>query len=149
MEDYAALPYTTMIVNEALRMYPPVWFITRRAVSEATLAGYPIPAGSSILFSPYALHRDPAVFEDPASFTPERWRVENLQKLPRNAVISFSGGTRKCLGDVLANHELTIAIASIAATWRLRAVPGFRLKPFVKAELTPGALPLIVEPRPR
>lgn len=146
-EDYPVLPYTNMIVNEALRMYPPVWFITRRAVTDATLAGYQIPAGSSILFSPYALHRDPAVFEDPDSFKPDRWRMENLKKLPRNAVISFSGGTRKCLGDVLANYELTIAIASIAARWRLRPVPGFRIKPFVKAELTPGALPMIVEPR--
>ncbi|GHH56612.1 cytochrome P450 [Lentzea cavernae] len=146
-EDFAKLPYTNRIINEALRMYPPVWFITRRAAADTTLAGHPVPEGASILFSPYALHRDPAVFEDPDEFVPERWELERLKKLPRNAVISFSGGSRKCIGDVLANHEMTIAVASIAARWRLTAVPGHEMKPFVKAELTPGDLPLVLERR--
>ncbi|WP_051342199.1 cytochrome P450 [Pseudonocardia spinosispora] len=145
--DYPALPFTNRVVNEALRMFPPVWFITRRAVVDTTLAGYDIPRGASILFSPYALHRDPAVFTDPESFVPDRWLPENLRKLPRNAVISFSGGTRKCLGDALANHEMTIALASIAARWRFRHKPGHTLTPVAHAELTTGDLPMIVEAR--
>lgn len=145
--DYAALPFTNRVVNETLRMYPPVWFITRRAVVDTTLAGHEVPRGSSILFSPYALHRDPAVFTDPDAFVPDRWLPDNLKKLPRNAVISFSGGTRKCLGDVLANHEMTIALASIASRWKVRHKPGHTLKPVAKAELTTGDLPMIVEAR--
>lgn len=145
--DYPALQFTNRIVNEALRMYPPVWFITRRTVSDTKLAGHDIPAGASILFSPYALHRDPAVFTDPDSFVPDRWLPENLKKLPRNAVISFSGGTRKCLGDVLANHEMTIALASIAARWKISHKPGHTIKPVAKAELTTGDLPMILTAR--
>ncbi|GAA1994426.1 cytochrome P450 [Amycolatopsis minnesotensis] len=145
--DFPALPFTNRVVNEALRMYPPVWFITRRAVVDTELAGHAIPSGASILFSPYALHRDPAVFTDPDAFVPDRWLPENLKKIPRNAVISFSGGTRKCLGDVLANHEMTIALASIAARWKIRHKPGHTIKPAVKAELTTGHLPMIVEAR--
>ncbi|MFD9963689.1 cytochrome P450 [Amycolatopsis sp. NPDC058986] len=145
--DFPELPFTNRVVNEALRMYPPVWFITRRAVVDTKLAEHDIPAGASILFSPYALHRDPAVFTDPDAFLPDRWLPENLKKLPRNAVISFSGGTRKCLGDVLANHEMTIALASVAARWKLRHKPGHVLKPVAKAELTTGELPMILEPR--
>ncbi|GAA2811350.1 cytochrome P450 [Kribbella solani] len=146
-EDFANLPYTNMVVNEALRMYPPVWFITRRAVEDSTLAGYPVPAGSSILFSPYALHRDPSLFPDPDAFVPERWTMDSVRAMPRGACITFSGGSRKCLGDVLANQEMTIAIASIAARWRLRAVPGHTFKPLVKAELSVGTLPMTVESR--
>ncbi|RSN39903.1 cytochrome P450 [Amycolatopsis sp. WAC 04197] len=146
-EDFPALPYTNRIVNEALRMYPPVWFITRRAVEDTTLGGHRIPAGSSILFSPYALHRDPTVFTAPDSFDPDRWLPERLRELPKNAVISFSGGSRKCLGDVLANHEMTVALASVTARWRLREKAGHRLKPVPKAELTIGHMPMIVEPR--
>ncbi|OXM53990.1 cytochrome P450 [Amycolatopsis thailandensis] len=146
-DDYPRLPYTNRIVNEALRMYPPVWFITRRAVVDTTLGGHHVPAGSSILFSPYALHRDPAVFAAPNTFDPDRWLPERLRELPKNAVISFSGGSRKCLGDVLANHEMTIALASIAARWRLREKAGHQLKPVPKAELTIGHMPMTVEPR--
>ncbi|ANY07337.1 cytochrome P450 [Pseudonocardia sp. HH130630-07] len=146
-EDHPQLPYTNRIVNEALRMYPPVWFITRRATTDTTLGGHHVPAGSSILFSPYALHRDPAVFADPDGFDPDRWLPERLRELPRNAVISFSGGSRKCLGDVLANHEMTIALATVSARWRLREKPGHVLKPVPKAELTIGHMPMIVEPR--
>ncbi|GAA2796521.1 cytochrome P450 [Crossiella cryophila] len=145
--DFPALPFTNRVVNEALRLYPPVWFITRRATVDTTLGGHDIPAGASILFSPYALHRDPAVFTDPDAFQPDRWLPENLRTLPRNAVISFSGGTRKCLGDVLANHEMTIALAAITARWTLRHKPGHTLRPVAKAELTTGDLPMILQPR--
>lgn len=147
VDDYQSLPVANRIVNEALRMYPPVWFITRRAVEDATLAGHHIPKGASILFSPYALHRDPDVFYEPDSFVPDRWLPENLKKIPRNAVISFSGGTRKCLGEALANQEMTIAVATIAAKWRVVHKPGHQLKPVAKAELTAGTLPMILQSR--
>ncbi|MEU5161912.1 cytochrome P450 [Streptomyces sp. NPDC020875] len=147
LEDLPALPYTQRVVAEALRLYPPVWFITRRAVTDTRLAGHPVPAGSSILFSPYALHRDPAVFADPERFDPDRWLPENACRLPRNANVTFGGGSRKCLGDVLANHEVTLALASITAAWRLRPLPGHRIRPVAKAELTTGPLPMTTEAR--
>ncbi|MEU5974854.1 cytochrome P450 [Streptomyces sp. NPDC047315] len=146
-DDLPGLPYTQRVVAETLRLYPPVWFITRRTSVDTTLAGHPVPAGASILFSPYALHRDPDVFADADRFDPDRWLPENAAKLPRNATITFGGGTRKCLGDVLANHESTIALASILSAWRLRPVPGHRLRPVAKAELTAGPLPMTTEPR--
>ncbi|GAA4020512.1 cytochrome P450 [Allokutzneria multivorans] len=146
-DDVASLPYTTRVATEALRMYPPVWFITRRTTQDTTLAGHPIPGGTSILFSPYALHRDPDLFHDPNEFIPDRWLPENVRKLPKNAPIMFSGGSRKCLGDVLANHEMTIALASIVARYRLRPVPGHTIRPVAKAELTTGPLPMTVEGR--
>ncbi|WP_246150667.1 cytochrome P450 [Streptomyces qinzhouensis] len=145
--DLPALPYTQRVVAEALRLYPPVWFITRRAVTDTWLAGHPVPAGSSIVFSPYALHRDPTVFREPERFDPDRWLPENACELPRNATITFGGGSRKCLGDVLANQEVTLALASITAAWRLRPLPGHRIRPVAKAELTTGPLPMTTEAR--
>ncbi|MER5943552.1 cytochrome P450 [Streptomyces sp. NPDC001928] len=146
-EDVADMPYLQGVVAEALRLYPPVWYLTRRTTIDTTLAGHPIPAGTSVMFSPYALHRDPNLFTDPERFDPERW-LPGDGKPPKASDITFGGGTRKCLGDVLAGRELAIALASILGRWRLRPVPGHTLRPSAKAELTTGPLPMTIKPRP-
>lgn len=146
--DHASrLPYVQRVILESLRLHPPVWLVTRVTTSDTELGGHPIPSGTTIVFSPYALHRDPSLFEDPERFDPDRWLPERISSLPRNPSIAFGGGKRKCIGDTLALQESVIALATIGSRWRLSAVPGSVVKAVPRANLSPGPLPMIVEPR--
>jgi cytochrome P450 len=147
-DDLPRLPYTRRVLDEALRVYSPVWMLTRMTTVDTVLAGRPIPAGTAVLFSIYALHRDPQVFTEPGRFDPDRWLPEWADTIPRNASASFGGGGRKCIGDDFAMVETMIVLATIAARWRLRAIPGNTTRPRPLATLTPGQLRMVAEPRP-
>ncbi|MEV0252127.1 cytochrome P450 [Nocardia sp. NPDC050712] len=145
--DVRRLPYTAQIVSETLRHSPPAWLITRRATVDVEVGGYPIPAGGSILISPYAVQRDPALFEEPARFDPDRWSPERVAMIPRNAVLQFSNGPRKCIGDVFAVVEATLALATIAGQWQLRVQPGARFEKVAASTYTPRNLSMAARKR--
>jgi cytochrome P450 len=148
LADLPRLDLTRRVVSESLRVCAPVWMLTRVTAVDTVLAGRRIPAGTTILFSLYAQHRDPGLFAEPGRFDPDRWLPERAQAMPRHASAPFGGGARKCIGDDFAMVETMIVLATIAARWRLRAVPGSIARPRPLATLGPGQLLMAAELRP-
>src|SRR6185503_16057519 len=122
--DLPRLAFTSMVVQETMRLYTPIWAIVRRAVHDHELGGYRIPAGSRIVLSPYATHRHPGFWEAPEEFRPERFAPERVARLHPYAYIPFGGGGRVCIGHHLATLEALVITAVLAQTWRTRLVPG-------------------------
>jgi pentalenene oxygenase len=122
--ELALLPLTSNVVSEVLRLYPPVWFLTRRVSRDTVLGGCPLPTGTTVAFSPYAVHRLPAVYPDAAVFDPDRWSDPLPAPIPPGAYVPFIAGARKCIGDVFGTSEAILALTSVVARWRLDPVPG-------------------------
>lgn len=124
-EDLPNLPFTRMVFEEALRLYPPAWMISRRALSEDTIVcgeTYSIPANALVIMSPYIIQRHPAYWESPELFDPLRFTPEKIPNRPHFAYIPFGGGPRLCIGDSFARFEAQLIIASIAQRFRLDLV---------------------------
>jgi len=136
LEAYARLSYTTAVIKETLRLYPPAWVLGRRAIRDTEIAGYRVARGSVVFASPYVTHRNPRWFDEPQAFRPQRW--ETLGELPRFAYFPFGGGTRTCIGESFAWIEAVLALATLARRRRLTLAPG------TKADLEP-----LVTIRPR
>jgi cytochrome P450 len=130
-----------------LRLYPPGWILTRRTTAAVDLGGHRLAPGATVLFSPYALHRDPEFFPDPERFDPDRWLPERAKALPRHAMLPFSAGKRKCMGDVFAMNMATILLSTLAGRWRLRSTPETKVQSLARMTLTVEATPMRVEPR--
>jgi cytochrome P450 len=118
-----ALPYAQQVVNEALRLYPPGWLLSRRAIGADVLAGYEIPAGADVLLSPYLLHRHPRFWPDPDAFKPERFASENEAERPRFAYMPFAAGPRHCIGETFALYEMLMHLYKVARRYRLTYLP--------------------------
>ena len=146
-EDLRKLPYTTQLVSETLRYYPPAWILTRRAKHDVDLSGYLIPSGTSIMFSPYVVHRDRNLYQDPDEFDPDRWSPERAGEIPREAIAHFGAGPRKCIGDVFAIVEASLALATIAAQWRLRPTNTVKVEQSAGMTLAPQKLHMIIDKR--
>lgn len=124
VEDLAELPFTSMVIQEALRIYPPVWTISRVALADDVLGGYAIPAGSFVLMSPYTMHRHRDYWEDPEVFDPDRFAPGLETERPGFAYLPFSGGPRQCMGKGFALVELPLVLATILQRYAVRLVPG-------------------------
>jgi cytochrome P450 len=149
LEDVPRLSYTRMVVEEALRLYPPVYVFSRKVQKEDVIGGFRIPAGASVDLSPWVTHRHPAIWERPDDFLPERFTPEQAAHRPRYAWFPFSGGPRQCIGNSFAMMEAQLIIATVAQRFRLRSAPGHRLTPEPLITLRPGGgLPMHVERRP-
>lgn len=140
------LPYVQQVVNEVLRLYPPAYAFGRRAVRDTVLGGRPVPAGTTVLMSPWAMHRNPRFFDEPDEFRPERWADGLASRLPRFAFFPFSSGPRRCVGSSFATMEATIAIATILPRFKL-ASP-VEVAPSPSITLRPaGGMPLHISRR--
>ena len=129
VDDVPRLVYTGHVVAEVLRLYPPLWIITREAIRDVEIGGYLVPKGAVAMFCQWTLHRDARYFERPEQFEPERWADGLARRLPRFAYFPFGGGPRICLGNTFALMEATLILAVIAARWRLTLVPGQTIVP--------------------
>ena len=105
VEDLARMPYSRMVVDEALRLYPPIYVLSRKVIAEDELCGFRIRGGTSVDISPYATHRLPEFWEEPDQFRPERFTPEQVAKRPRFAYFPFLGGPRQCIGNAFALME--------------------------------------------
>jgi cytochrome P450 len=117
--DLSALHFTEQVIKEALRLYPPAWIITREPVEDDEIRGYRIPRGSTVVMSPYSVHRDSRFFEEPESFRPERWTRTFEEQLPAQSFFPFGAGPHRCIGATFALMELRLILAVIAARFRL------------------------------
>jgi enediyne biosynthesis protein E7 len=122
-QDLARLPYTTAVIQEAMRLYPPVWGLPRRSLAADVIGGYPVPAGADVMICPYTLHRHPGFWTDPDSFRPERFQSASGGSSHRYAYIPFGAGPRICVGSHLGMLEATLVAAMVARRFRF-ALPG-------------------------
>ena len=118
MDDVREFEYVEGVINEAMRLYPPVYALFREATEDVELLGYDIPAGSMIMLSQWAVHRSPTHWDDPDQFRPERWQGDNADR-HRFAYFPFGGGPRHCIGKNLAQLEAQIILAMVAQEYEL------------------------------
>jgi cytochrome P450 len=132
-DDAARLPYTRMVLAEAMRLYPPAWAIGRRSLEDVTIGGYTVPKGTVILVSQYLLHRDPRFYEDPERFDPDRWLPERQKVRPKFAYFPFGAGSRMCIGEPFAWMEGILVLATLARQWRFDRIDAeeVRLQPLI------------------
>ena len=148
-EDLPQLRYTSMVLQETMRLFPPVWILTRRAVADDEVGGYHVPAGAEVLICPYTLHRHPKYWADPERFDPARFDPDVPVNRPRYAHIPFGAGPRFCVGNHLGMMEATFIISTLMRDLRLEKQPGFRVKPEPMLSLRlGGGLPMSVHPWP-
>ena len=127
-----------------MRLYPSIWAIERRAVSDDVIGGFGIPAGSSVIISPYVLHRHPRFWPNPERFDPTRF--DGPKPLP--AYLPFGAGPRYCVGSEFAMLEARLVVAMVTQACRLTLVPGHVVAPHPSLTLrlrgglpmTPGAV---------
>lgn len=115
------LRWVDAVISEALRLYPPASISARWVKRELTFEGHRIAPGTMLIYSPYATHRSPDVFDDPEAFRPERWL--DTEPPRQGAYVPFGGGAHRCLGSTMARTELVVMLATLLARG------GYRLEP--------------------
>ncbi len=128
-EDLSKLTYTRMVIDESMRLYPPVHTIAREALGDDTVAGRHVPKGSAVLIAPWVLHRHRKLWDNPGRFDPERFSPEQSAKRARFSYMPFGGGRRICIGAAFATAEATLLLATLAQRYRLRLVSGHPVEP--------------------
>jgi epi-isozizaene 5-monooxygenase len=146
-EDVRKLRHTNNVVVEAMRLRPAVWILTRRAVTDTSLGDYRIPAGADIVYSPYAIQRDPHSYAEHLEFDPDRWLPERAKDVPKYAMSPFSVGNRKCPSDHFSMAQLSLITAAIATKYRFEQVAGSDDATRVGITLRPQRL--LLKPVPR
>jgi cytochrome P450 len=145
--DLGDLRYLQQVIAETLRLYPPTWMLMRRPVVDVGLGRWTIPAGSTVIFSIYALQRDPALYELPERFDPDRWPPEYAADIQRGAYIPFGSGVRGCAGEQFARTEVAVVLSVILRKYSLHPAPVPPAEPIVRLLVTPSATPLIIKRR--
>ena len=135
--DLPRLPYTKMVMDEAMRLYPPAWAIGRLAKGEDEIRGYHIPANSYVLILPYVTHRRADLWDDPEKFDPQRFAPQRVALLPRFAHFPFGGGPRQCIGNNFSMLESQLLLATLVPHFRLELVSGAQAEPEPSVTLRP------------
>jgi cytochrome P450 len=138
-----------MVLEESMRLYPPVHTIARTALADDTLAGRHVARGSIVLIAPWVLHRHRHLWPDAGRFDPERFSPDQTAARERFAYLPFGGGRRICIGAAFAMAEATILLATIAQRYRLQLLPGRPVEPQGLITLRPrGGMMMRLMPRP-
>ncbi len=117
--EVATLQFTQQVLEETLRLYPPVWLYSRTAIADDTIGGYNIPAGTNIFFAPYFIHRHPQHWDKPEEFNPDHFLPDEVKKRHKFAFIPFSAGPRRCIGDYFSIVEMQIHLGTMAQQFKL------------------------------
>ena len=146
MDDLPRLPYTRAVFDEAMRLYPPVWLITRQAIAPDIVGGQAMPANSLIIISPYVVHRRADLWPEADSFSPERFLAP--AERPRFAYLPFGGGPRLCIGQSFALAEGALVLATVAQRYCLTTAAGQSVHAEALVTLRPkGGLPMMLQRR--
>ena len=124
IEDLQRFSYTRLVIDEALRLYPPGWLMTRRALKDDRLGDYFVPAETEIYISPYIIQRHPDLWIEPILFCPERFNFTAVRERRSAAMLPFSVGPRNCIGEFFARTEMQVHVMTVASRIRLRYVEG-------------------------
>lgn len=136
-EDLTNLPYNRMVIEEALRLYPPAWSTGRQIQHDEELHGYTVPAQSVVIIAQWVTHRHPAFWDDPERFDPERFTPERSAGRHKFAYFPFGGGPRQCIGNSFAMMEAQLILATLAQRYRLDLVQAQRVAPEPTVTLRP------------
>lgn len=147
--DLPHLVYSRMVIEEILRLYPPVFVTNRKAVQEDVICGFRIPAGALISLSPYAVQRDPRFWHEPEVFDPERFNPQVKNERPRFAYSPFGGGPRQCIGKDFALYEAVVVLAMAAQRFDWSLAPGEKVLPEVRVTYRPGVVRVVLKERNR
>ena len=137
IEDVAKLPRLRMAFQESMRLYPPVWTISRVACADDVLGTVPVPRGTTVMLCTYAVHHREDYWPNPEGFDPTRFTSGAEAARPRFAYFPFSAGPRNCLGRHFAMIEAALAIAMVMQRFRLDLVPGHPVVPEPMITLRP------------
>lgn len=145
MDDVPQLGAATRAIEEAIRLYPPAWVITRIAKEEDEIGGYRVRPGTIVTLSPYLTHHSPDVWDEPERYDPDRFLPEHTEGRQRFAYFPFAGGPRQCVGSEFALTEATLVLAMVLRRFRLELAPGRTVVPQASITLRPrGGLPMLL-----
>jgi cytochrome P450 len=147
-EELGVLTDTRMILEEAMRLYPPVPFMSRAAAARDRIGDVVVVPGTRIIIAPWVLHRHRRLWPDADLFVPERFAPARRGEIARFAYLPFGAGARICVGMTFAMQEALLALAMIARRFRLTLVEGADVMPFARMTLRPlNGLPMRIAPR--
>ncbi|MFI9503581.1 cytochrome P450 [Nocardia sp. NPDC052566] len=158
--DLDELPWTTAVIEESMRLYPPSWLIERQAVADDVLGGYAVPAGSTVYVASYLLHHDQKSWPNPEGFDPRRFLPEHRQFVfpaadgaspvarPRYSYLPFGAGQRQCIGLGFARIQAKLILAMLTQRYTFDLAPGARIVPEYTLTLRPqSGVPMIMRRR--
>jgi len=133
VDELSSMPYIRQVIDEALRMYPPVWLISREATKDIVLGDYQFASGTNFFISPYYVHRHKSYWEHPDVFMPERFSTENEKMINRYTYFPFSQGQRRCSGEIFALLEMHMHIAYVSKHLDLQYIneSPIQLEPYI------------------
>jgi cytochrome P450 len=139
---------TRSVIEEAMRLYPPIVAISRVAIEPDVLAGESVDAGTMVIIAPYIVHRHRLLWDRPDIFDPDRFLENTGEPVHRYAYLPFGAGPRICLGAAFALQEATLVLAAIVKNFELRLAPGFEVEPLLRITLRPKrGLPMLLRRR--
>ncbi len=143
VEDLEKMPYLEQVLQESMRLLPVIAVVGRQAIEPITIQGHPLPKNSSIIVSPWTLHRRADIYPEPLTFKPDRFADHNISK---SAYIPFSGGPRACIGQGFAMMQMRINLAMILQRYRLSLPSDYVFKPIFNFNTRPkNGLPMILQ----
>lgn len=140
--------YADRALKESMRLHPPAWVMSRRAMAPDRLGDYDVPEGGFVFVSPYAIHRHPRLWADPLRFDPDRFLPERAtcpdgSPRPKLAYLPFGAGQRKCIGEAFALLEASVVLETLGPRWRFALQPGWQVRNDASVTLRPrGGLPM-------
>ena len=135
--DLPRLPYLKQVVQESMRIYPPVWAVARRAEREMVFGGHVLPANAYVAVVAWALHRHPAFWPDPERFDPDRFDPDHARARHSYCYLPFGAGPRTCIGAGMAMLETQLVLAQILQRFRVHVVPDHPIETLAKVTLKP------------
>ena len=116
--DYSSLAYTRAVIQETMRIYPPIWGLIRVAAAEDEIGGVKINPGDRVTLFAYGAHHNPKFWPEPEEFKPERWMAGNAKKQVKYSYIPFGAGKRSCIGGAMSQVENTLALSLLLRRFR-------------------------------
>ncbi|HLO21915.1 MAG TPA: cytochrome P450 [Methyloceanibacter sp.] len=107
------LTYTRMVIQETMRLFPPIWALIRIAAGDDEIGGHHVKAGDKVVILSYVMHHSPNYWEDPEKFEPERFAPERAKKRTKYSYLPFAAGKRACIGGALSQIENTLALVQL------------------------------------
>ena len=147
-QDVPNLPYTKAVIEETLRLYPPVPILAREAMADTSIGGKSVPKGSLVMVVPWLMHRNPVLWSKPDVFDPGRFLNPKSKKPNKYGYVPFSIGPRICAGLQFGMTEAILSLAILAQDFELKLKDGTDVQPVARLTLRPGEnLPMTLHPR--
>ncbi len=147
-EDIHALTYTRSVIQETMRLYPPIWSFIRQAIAEDEIGGHKVKPGDKMVMCAYIVHHHPKYWKDPDAFDPDRFSTENAVKRAKYSYLPFGAGRRSCIGGALSLVENTLALTQLLRRFRPEYLGDIPAGISATVTLTPekGTLPFRIRP---